>query len=255
VLIISVPNANGHPIGIEVDQAGKPELPDGGRVISGSLCRLEQLRAEAHAVDLFEAFSLDASDSLWTYLPQGPFQSVDDFSDWVQQVQGQQDPVFYAIIDNQTNKAIGISSHLRVDPKASSIEIGWLTFSPLMQRKPIATEAMYLMMKNAFDLGYRRLEWKCNALNAPSIRAAARLGLSFEGVFRQATIVKGHSRDTAWFSILDNEWPQARSAIETWLSSDNFDEAGNQKLRLSDLTSPLLQDSWPQITVRLGAQN
>jgi len=164
-------------------------------------------------------------------------------------------PRFYAIIDNQTNKAIGISSHLRVDPKASSIEIGWLTFSPLMQRKPIATEAMYLMMKNAFDLGYRRLEWKCNALNAPSIRAAARLGLSFEGVFRQATIVKGHSRDTAWFSILDSEWPQARSAIETWLSSDNFDEAGNQKLRLSDLTSPLLQDSWPQITVRLGAQN
>ena len=255
MLINSVPNANGDPIGIEVDQAGKPELPDGGRVISGSLCRLEQLRAEAHAVDLFEAFSLDASDSLWTYLPQGPFQSADEFSAWVKHIQGQQDPVFYAIIDNQTNKAIGISSHLRVDPKASSIEIGWLTFSPLMQRKPIATEAMYLMMKNAFDLGYRRLEWKCNALNAPSIRAAARLGLSFEGVFRQATIVKGHSRDTAWFSILDSEWPQARSAIETWLSSDNFDEAGNQKLRLSDLTSPLLQDSWPQITVRLGAQN
>jgi hypothetical protein len=123
-----------------------------------------------------------------------------------------------------------------------------------MQRKPIATEAMYLMMKNAFDLGYRRLEWKCNALNAPSIKAAERLGLSFEGVFRQATIVKGHSRDTAWFSILDTEWPQVRSAIETWLAADNFDEAGNQKLRLSDLTSPLLQDSWPQISVKLDRQ-
>lgn len=249
-----MPNANGDPIGIEVGQAAKPGLPDGD-LVSGSLCRLEQLKAEAHAVDLFEAFSLDASDSLWTYLPQGPFQSVDEFSAWVKNVQGQQDPVFYAIIDDQTNKAIGISSHLRIDLRASSIEIGWLAFSPLMQRKPVATEAMYLMMKTAFDLGYRRLEWKCNALNAPSIRAAARLGMSFEGVFRQAAIVKGRSRDTAWFSILDTEWPQVRSAIETWLAADNFDEAGNQRLRLSDLTSPLLQDSWPQITVKLGEQN
>ncbi|WP_415274423.1 GNAT family N-acetyltransferase [Aquiluna sp. Uisw_065] len=255
MLINSVPNANGDPIGAKVNQVAKPRLPNGGLGISGSLCRVEQLGAEAHAVDLFEAFSLDASGTLWTYLPQGPFQSVDEFSAWVQRVQGQEDPVFYAIIDARTNKAVGISSHLRVDPKASSIEIGWLTFSPLMQRKPIATEAMYLMMKNAFDLGYRRLEWKCNALNAPSIRAAGRLGLSFEGVFRQATIVKGHSRDTAWFSILDSEWPQVRSAIETWLASDNFNEEGNQKLRLSDLTSPLLQDSWPQITVNFGEQN
>jgi len=255
VLINSVPNANGDPIGIDVDPAPKPVLPDAGRVLSGSLCRLEALSAEAHAVDLFESFSLDLSDSLWTYLPQGPFQSVDEFSTWVQRVQGQQDPVFYAIIDEQTNSAVGVSSHLRIDQRASSIELGWLTFSPLMQRKPIATEAMYLMMKNAFDLGYRRLEWKCNALNAPSIKAAERLGLSFEGVFRQATIVKGHSRDTAWFSILDTEWPQVRSAIETWLAADNFDEAGNQKLRLSDLTSPLLQDSWPQISVKLDIQN
>jgi RimJ/RimL family protein N-acetyltransferase len=255
VLINSVPNANGDPIGIEVGQAAKPELPDSGMVLSGSLCRLEVLSAESHAQDLFEAFSLDVSDSLWTYLPQGPFQSVDEFAAWVERVQGQQDPIFYAIIDKQTNTAVGISSYLRIDQRASSIEIGWLTFSPLMQKKPIATEAMYLMMKNAFDLGYRRLEWKCNALNAPSIRAAARLGMSFEGVFRQATIVKGHSRDTAWFSILDTEWPQVRSAIEAWLAADNFDEAGNQKLRLSDLTLPLLADSWPQITVKVSEQN
>jgi RimJ/RimL family protein N-acetyltransferase len=255
VLINSVPNANGDPIGIEVGQAAKPVLPDSGMLLSRSLSRLEALSAEAHAVDLFEAFSLDESNSLWTYLPQGPFRSVDEFSSWVQHVQGQQDLVFYAIINDQTNKAVGLSAYLRIDPRASSIEIGWLTFSPLMQKKPIATEAMYLMMKNAFDLGYRRLEWKCNALNAPSIKAAARLGFSFEGVFRQATIAKGHSRDTAWFSILDTEWPQVRSAIETWLASDNFDESGNQKLRLSGLTSPLLQDSWPQITVKLSEQN
>ena len=255
MLINSVPNANGDPIGIDVDPAPKPVLPDAGRVLSGSLCRLEALSAEAHAVDLFESFSLDLSDSLWTYLPQGPFQSVDEFAAWVERVQGQQDPIFYAIIDEQTNRAVGISSYLRIDQRASSIEIGWLTFSPLMQKKPIATEAMYLKMKNAFDLGYRRLEWKCNALNAPSIGAAARLGMSFEGVFRQATIVKGHSRDTAWFSILDAEWPQVRSAIEAWLAADNFDEAGHQKLRLSDLTLPLLADSWPQITVKVSEQN
>ena len=255
MLINSVPNANGDPIGIEVIQAAKPGLPDSGIVLSGSLCRLEALSAESHAQDLFEAFSLDASDSLWTYLPMGPFPSADDFLSWVKQVQGQQDPAFYAIIDEQTNRAVGVSAYLRIDQRASSLEIGWLTFSHLMQKKPIATEAMYLMMKNAFDLGYRRLEWKCNALNAPSIRAAARLGMSFEGVFRQATIVKGHSRDTAWFSILDSEWPQVRSSMESWLAADNFDEAGSQRLRLSDLTFPLLEDSWPQVTVKVSEQN
>ncbi|EIC92099.1 acetyltransferase [Candidatus Aquiluna sp. IMCC13023] len=255
MLLNSMPHANGAPIGIEVGQAAKPALPDTGIALSGSLCRLETLSAESHAQDLFEAFSLDVSDSLWTYLPQGPFQSADEFLSWVQHVQGQQDPAFYAIIDEQTNKAVGVSAYLRIDQRASSIEIGWLTFSPLMQKKPIATEAMYLMMKNTFDLGYRRLEWKCNALNAPSIRAAARLGMSFEGVFRQAAIVKGHSRDTAWFSILDSEWPQVRSAIEAWLAEDNFYEAGNQRLRLSEVTLTLLADSWPQVTVRVSEQN
>jgi len=250
-----MPNANGDPIGVEVDQQARPALPDGTVALTGSLCRLEQLNAESHAADLFEAFGLDAIGSLWTYMPHGPFESVDEYRAWVKKVQGQQDPMFYAIIDGQTNKAVGIASYLRIDPRASSIEVGWLTFSPLMQQKPIGTEAMYLMMKNAFKLGYRRYEWKCNALNAPSIRAAARLGMSFEGVFRQATSVKGHNRDTAWFSILDTEWPKARSAFETWLAADNFDEAGNQNLRLSALTSPLLQDSWPQVTVRLSEQD
>jgi len=171
-------------------------------------------------------------------------------------VQGQQDPMFYAIIDGQTNNRPLEWLHIfGLTPRASSIEVGWLTFSALMQRKPLATEAMYLMMKNAFELGYRRYEWKCNALNAPSIKAAARLGMSFEGVFRHATTVKGHNRDTAWFSILDTEWPSAEAAFETWLAPDNFDESGNQKLRLSDLTSDLLQDSWPQVTVRLLEQD
>jgi RimJ/RimL family protein N-acetyltransferase len=245
-----MPNANGDPIGIEVDKAVRPGLPGGTVELGGRLCRLEQLGDKAHAADLFEAFRIDSTGALWTYMPHGPFQSVGEFRTWVRQVQGQQDPHFYAIINTQTNKAVGIASYLRIDPGSSSIEIGWLTFSPLMQQKPLATEAMYLMMKNAFQLGYRRYEWKCNALNAASIKAAARLGMSFEGVFRQATSVKGHNRDTAWFSILDTEWPAVKAAFETWLAADNFDEAGNQKLRLSDLTFPLLQDCWPHLEVR-----
>jgi len=255
VFINSTPNAKGNPIGIEVDQEARAGLPDSSIVLSGGLCRLEQLRAETHAADLFEAFSLDSSGSLWTYMPHGPFGSVDEYRVWVQKVQGQQDPMFFAIIDGQTNKAVGVASYLRIDQRALSIEVGWLTFSPLMQQKPLATEAMYLMMKNAFDLGYRRYEWKCNALNALSIKAAARLGMSFEGVFRQATTVKGRNRDTAWFSILDTEWPSAKAAFRTWLAPDNFDEVGNQKLRLSDLTSDLIQDSWPQVSVRLSEQD
>jgi RimJ/RimL family protein N-acetyltransferase len=250
-----MPDANGDPIGVEMKHQASPGLPDGTVVLTGKRCRLEQLNANSHAADLFDAFSLDVSGLLWTYMPHGPFESVDEYHVWVKQVQGQQDPMFYAIIDGQTNKAVGVASYLRIDPRASSIEVGWLTFSPLMQQKPISTEAMYLMMKNAFELGYRRYEWKCNALNAPSIRAAARLGMSFEGVFRQATTVKSHNRDTAWFSILDTEWPSAKAAFETWLAPDNFDEAGNQGLRLSYLTSDLLQDSWPQVTVRLSGQD
>lgn len=248
----SVSDPQGNPVGELVEDFTLPELPDLTSVLLGQLCRLEPLDDAKHAADLFQAFSLNQSGSLWIYMPHGPFQDEAEYRAWVLKFQNQQDPMFYAVIDLETGKAVGVAAYLRIDPRAASIEVGWITFSPLMQQKPIATEAMFLMMQYAFELGYRRYEWKCNALNQPSIQAAMRLGFSFEGVFRQATIVKGRNRDTAWFSILDRDWPSAKIAFETWLDLSNFDELGVQKTRLSELTSDLLEDSWPNLRIREG---
>ena len=147
------------------------------------------------------------------------------------------DPLFYAIVDLAKGEAVGVASYLRISPSSGSIEVGHINYSPLLQRTPAATEAMYLMMAQAFDLGYRRYEWKCHALNAPSRSAAQRLGFSFEGIFRQAAVVKGRNRDTAWYAAIDEEWPALREAFERWLDPTNFDEKGNQRVRLSDLTA------------------
>src|SRR3954465_7648131 len=149
--------------------------------------------------------------------------------------------MFFAIVDRITGKPAGVASVLRVDPANGCIEVGGLAYSPLLQRKPAATEAMFLIMGQAFKLGYRRYEWKCNALNAPSRAAAQRLGFSYEGIFRQATVVKGRNRDTAWYSIIDAEWPALRQAYEAWLAPANFDAHGNQRTQLSALTAPLLK--------------
>jgi RimJ/RimL family protein N-acetyltransferase len=147
------------------------------------------------------------------------------------------DPLFFAIVDAKTGRAVGLASYLRIDPRVGSIEVGHLRFSSLLQRTPAATEAMALMMRRAFELGYRRYEWKCDALNAPSRAAAERLGFEFEGIFRQARLNKGRNRDTAWFSILDREWPALRPAFERWLDPANFDANGKQRARLSELTA------------------
>lgn len=184
-------------------------------------------------------------------MPQGPFNSESEYRSWVKGVEHKADPFFYAIIDAKSNKAVGVASYLRIDPNSRTIEVGWITFSPVIQRRPIATEAMYLMMKNAFELGYRRYEWKCNALNLPSINAAMRLGMSFEGLFRQATVVKGRNRDTAWFSILDRHWPVAKAAFGKWLSEENFDEYGNQRESLSLLTAPIVESRWPTLNIEV----
>ncbi|HVH70493.1 MAG TPA: GNAT family protein [Candidatus Dormibacteraeota bacterium] len=151
------------------------------------------------------------------------------------------DPSFYAITQRETGKAVGVASYLRIDAPNGVIEVGHLAFSPLLQRTIAATEAMYLMMSRAFDLGYRRYEWKCHALNAASRRAATRLGLSFEGVFRQAAISKGRNRDTAWYAAVDRDWPELRRAFQQWLNPTNFDKDGKQKLSLSRLTAPLVR--------------
>ncbi len=213
-----------------------PERPRGG-VLAGRYARLEPLKPD-HSEELFAANR--ASDAIWDWMPYGPFDRVDAYRDWVAEMAGLDDPFFYAIRDLERGRAAGVGSYLRIAPDAGSIEVGHLTFSPALQRTRAATEAMYLMMAWAFDAGYRRYEWKCNALNLGSRRAAERLGFSYEGVFRQAGVVKGRNRDTAWFASIDAEWPALKAAFETWLEPANFDADGVQRQRLSALTEPVL---------------
>jgi len=208
--------------------------------MDGRFCRLEPLDPKTHGASLYRAQALDVEGKNWTYLPYGPFETRESYHDWMDQWSGGRDPLFYAIVESETDKAVGVSSYLRIDPGSGSIEVGHINYSPLLQRTPAATEAMYLMMKHAFELGYRRYEWKCDALNALSRAAAQRLGFSFEGIFRQATVVKGHNRDTAWYAAIDKEWPALKAAFLQWLDPSNFDEKGKQRRRLSALTGPIL---------------
>ena len=209
----------------------------------GRYCRLERLDAAAHASDLHAVNRRDRDGRLWTYLPYGPFDTLGDFSAWLAAVAATTDPMFFAVIDAKTAKPVGVASYLRIDPQSGSIEVGHINYSPVLQRTPAATEAMFLMMERAFDAGYRRYEWKCNALNAPSRAAALRLGLSFEGVFRQATVVKGRNRDTAWYAAIDAEWPRLRAAFSQWLAPDNFGQDARQRVSLRSLTAPILVKS------------
>jgi len=201
----------------------------------GSFCSVEPLNPDKHAADLYQAFLQDTSEKNWTYLPYGPFLSDQQFDQWVAEICTQTDPLFHTIIDNKTQSAVGVASFLRINAPVGVIETGHIHYSPLMQRTPVATEAMYLMMRRVFEeLGYRRYEWKCDSLNVPSRKAALRLGFKYEGTFRQATIYKGRNRDTAWFSIIDKEWPSLKAAFERWLEPGNFD-AGVQKISLARL--------------------
>lgn len=223
------------PIGVPLPN-WTPPPPPRREVLAGVWCRLEPFDPERHARDLFEGNRQDSEGVNWTYLPYGPFDAFEDYVAWMRATCLGDDPFFYAIVNVATGKAVGVASYLRIDPKSGCIEVGHLNYSPLLQRTPLSTEAMYLMMRNAFDLGYRRYEWKCDALNAPSRAAALRLGFTFEGIFRQATVYKGRNRDTAWFSIVDGEWPALDQAFRAWLAPANFDERGAQRQRLSDLT-------------------
>jgi RimJ/RimL family protein N-acetyltransferase len=212
-----------------------------GAVIEGSLCRLEPIDAPRHAHDLFAAFSEDHDAHNWTYLPYGPFADEDELRDWIVTTCRGDDPCFFSVIDLASSKAVGVASYLRIEPRIGVIEVGHIHFSPLMQGRPISTEAMYLMMRQVFDvLGYRRYEWKCDSLNQPSCVAAVRLGFLFEGIFRQATMYRQRNRDTAWYSILDREWSAARTAFESWLDPANFDSDGQQRRSLSTLMQPQL---------------
>ena len=211
--------------------------------MAGRFCRLEPLDPDRHAEGLYAANALDAGGKIWTYLPYGPFDSLADYRSWMERDCRSGDPLFFAIVNNVKDEAVGVASYLRINPTGGSIEAGHLNYSPALQRTPAATEAMYLMMARAFGLGYRRYEWKCHALNNPSRAAALRLGLSFEGIFRQAMVVKGRNRDTAWFAATDQDWPAIEGAFEKWLAPANFDEQGRQQIRLSELTAPILNRS------------
>ena len=222
-------------LGTPVPDWVPPPRPDTAPMC-GRFVRLERL-ASVHVADLFRYNSED--DVIWHYLPYGPFASEEAYGEWLSEMAGQVDPVFWAIRDLERDAWTGVASYLRIAPKAGSIEVGHINFSRALQRTRAATEAMYLMMAWAFDAGYRRYEWKCNALNLSSRRAAERLGFSYEGVFRQAAVIKGYNRDTAWFAAIDTEWPSLRSAFEAWLAPENFDGEGRQKTSLADLTAPI----------------
>ena len=172
----------------------------------------------------------------WTYLPYGPFERLDAYRAWADQVAAADDPLFHTIVDGASGRAAGVASLMRIDPINGVIEVGHIKYTPALQRTAAATEAMFLLMRRVFDeLGYRRYEWKCDALNAPSRAAATRLGFMFEGIFRQAVVYKGRNRDTAWFSIIDREWPALKSAYERWFAADNLDAQGRQRRSLGDL--------------------
>ncbi|MDO8539316.1 MAG: GNAT family protein [Opitutaceae bacterium] len=203
--------------------------------MEGRLCRLEPLDPEGHAEDLFAMNAEDTTGRGWTYLPYGPFQSFDDYRAWAEANSRTRDPLFFAIVDRTAGKPVGVASYLRIMPASGSIEVGHIHYSERLKRTPIATEAMFLMMQRAFDLGYRRYEWKCDALNARSRAAAKRLGFSFEGIFRKAAVYKGRNRDTAWYAVVDDDWPVLREAFGRWLEPGNFDETGTQRLRLGEL--------------------
>ncbi len=228
-------NDLGQPIGAALP-GWTPRPAPPRTTMTGRWCRVEPLDPDLHGAELFRAFTADRDGRIWTYLPYGPFLTLRDFQAWMAKTCLGDDPLFHAIVEQDSDKALGVASYLRVQPAVGVIEVGHINLSPALQQTRAATEAMVLMMARVFEeLGYRRYEWKCDALNATSRRAAERLGFSFEGVFRQATIYKQRNRDTAWYAILDQDWPAAKAAFQAWHDPANFDGEGKQKECLHSL--------------------
>ena len=221
------------PVGQTVDPLPAGHVPD-MRPLFGRWARLEHVSVKKHAKDFYESFAAsDPDGEVWTYMGYGPFASFNAFGTWLAEREAARDPWFYAFIRKDTGKAAGMGAFMRADAANGAIEIGHIWLSPGLQRTREATEAIFLMMRHAFDeLGVRRLEWKCDTLNAPSRRAAERFGFTFEGIFRQHFIVKGRNRDTAWYAIIDKDWPPIRKGFQEWLKDANFDLEGRQKAKL-----------------------
>ncbi len=232
-------NELGQPIGFAVPDWRPPPFPP-HVALTGRYCRVEPLQVERHARDLWEAQADDTTGARWTYSYSGPFTDVTAFESWMGGAQRSRDPQFYAIVVD--GRAVGMASYLRIDPNHGVIEIGHIYYSPRLARTRAATEAMYLFMSNAFALGYRRYEWKCDSCNLPSRAAAMRYGFTYEGTFRQAIVYKGRNRDTCWFAIVDADWRAGlEDAYRRWLDPANFDASGRQVLRFSTLTAPYVQ--------------
>jgi RimJ/RimL family protein N-acetyltransferase len=235
-------NHLGQPIGFPLPGWERRQHPP-RTPLEGRWCRVEPLDPGRHAADLHAANCEDREGAIWTYLPYGPFASESAYRGWVEASCARDDPLFHAVIELESGRALGVASLMRIEPAIGVIEVGHINYAPRFQRTHAATEAMFLLMRRVFaELGYRRYEWKCDALNAPSRTAARRLGFSFEGIFRQATIYKGRNRDTAWYSIVDREWPALEAAFQRWLEPANFDHAGRQRASLSALTREALQE-------------
>jgi len=230
-------NALGQPIGFPVPgwtpRPRPPRAPMQGRA-----CRLEPLDPDLHAADLHAANMADRENRIWTYLAYGPFGDEAAYRAWAGPMAASEDPLFHAVVDQASGRALGVASFMRIDPANGVIEVGHVNFAPALQRTVAATEAIHLMMVRVFDeLGYRRFEWKCDALNAPSRRAALRLGFRYEGLFRQAVVYKGRNRDTAWYAMIDRDWPRLKEAYARWLDPANFDAQGRQRVSLGELTA------------------
>ena len=226
------------PIGPEVSAhaARRPER----QVIEGRFVRLEPLDPGGHGASLWRETHGPDKDALWRYLFEGPFADERAFRAHLTRKAASEDPLFFAIVERSSARTLGYATLMRIDPAHRCIEVGNILYGPGLQRTPGGTEAQLLLMRYVFDdLGYRRYEWKCNALNAPSRRAAVRFGFTFEGIFRQHMVVKGRNRDTAWYSILDAEWPKVRQALERWLAPVNFDATGRQKQSLEAIRNTL----------------
>lgn len=225
-------NQFNQPIGANLDTFNKPSFPD-VKVLEGQYCRLEKLNKQ-HSDDLFRHFSQEDDAQNWTYLPEEPIKEKSQFKNYIELQIQSQDPFFLAIIDQNTNETLGELSLLRINTTDASIEVGHIHFSNDLKRTRIATEAHFLLARYVFEtLGYRRYEWKCDALNKPSMNSAKRLGFTYEGTFRQHKIYKERNRDTAWFSMLDSEWPSIKRKYEHWLAPNNFDGEGNQHQSLN----------------------
>lgn len=228
-------NEYGQPIGAPLPEWQPRQWPC-YEVFAGQYCRLEPLSAERHGRELYTAYAQANDGRDWTYMFSAPFADEETYLAYVKSIEQGRDPMHFAVIDMQSQRAVGTLALMRIDANNGAVEVGHVAFSPLLKQTCMATEAHYLLMRYAFDqLGYRRYEWKCDSCNQPSRKAALRLGFQFEGIFRQAIVYKGRNRDTCWFSMIDAEWPQLKQAFERWLAVENFDADGTQRAKLEAL--------------------